>query len=210
LLLGQLGFTSPQGTEVISSGARPPVPGPRAADLTDDGGRPDSTAEEPPSVPLDRTEELENVDVTETLPGLDVSSDPAADPAVAPIAAPPQAQPLGPSRVGAPASRVENCSWRHTEAGTVVTLELDGELDQQRYSYDALEYNPAREMVTLNAIVEPYLSGRIEVGTPLLERIRIGFQEGNELRVVFDFPAGGPRVAEVQHAGNRLEILIVE
>ena len=80
-----------------------------------------------------------------------------------------------------------------------------------RYSHSTLSYTPTREMIKIIGMTEPYISGRIEVGTPELQQIRTGFHDGAEgqaIHVVFDFPAAGPRVASVENRGDRLEVLI--
>ena len=69
-----------------------------------------------------------------------------------------------------------------------------------------LLYDPAKEGVKITGIAEPYLSGRIEVGSPEIEQIRIGYHieaGDSEIRVVFDYPVVGPRVIEVENRAAR-------
>ncbi len=153
---------------------------------------------------------IEEVDVAQSLPpGLDVSTDPAADRAAAAASEEVVVPSLAPA--ASPATRVERISWRRDDGGTRVTVTLDGELDQERSIHAPLGYNPAREMVRITGIAEPYASGRIAVESPELQQIRVGYHVKagvSELHVVFDFPAAGPRVAEVQNLGDRIEVLI--
>ena len=153
---------------------------------------------------------IEEVDVSEDLPpGTDVSADPAADPTVTPRTGAAQIDPLDPIRVGSPATRIVDISWRRTDGGTQVTLRMDGSLRDDRYSHHLLEYNQAREMVKIKAISEPYVSNRLAVGSQELQQIRIGFHDNNEIHVVFDFPAAGPHIADVRSSGDRVEVLVV-
>ncbi len=155
-------------------------------------------------------EAIEEVEVQQSLPvGVDVSNDPAAEVTDAAPAVEMAMPTLAPAT--SPAARVERISWRRGDRGTLVTVALDGDLDESRSFYEPLGYNPTREMVRITGIVEPYASGRIAVGSAEVQQIRIGHHVkpgGGELHIVFDYSDAGPQVAEVQNLGDRLEILI--
>ena len=152
---------------------------------------------------------IEEEEVRQSLPpGTDVSTDPEADPGAIPTI---EVEALRPGAVASAATKVRRIAWRRGQEGTRVTIELDGDLGSDHSVHETLDYNAAREMVRLVGIEEPYASGRIEVGTPELAQIRVGFHQrpaGAEIHVVFDYPEVGPRVAEVRRLGDRLEILI--
>ena len=174
---------SPETTLPSSGAGQPGVPG---ADPIEDVG-------------------IEEVEVPETLPpAAGVVGDSTAD---ADAGSPAVTQPLDP----AVASRVKRIAWRRQGDGTLVTVSLDGRLDDSRYLHMPLGYNPAKEMVKITGIDEPYLSGRIAVGSPELEQIRVGYHTpagGTEIHVVFDYPSAGPRVVAVHNLGDRLEVQI--
>ena len=154
---------------------------------------------------------LEVVEAAETLPpDSDTEDDPAASPGIAaPAAGTAVLEPLALS--SSRASRVEKITWRQESDGTRVTVSLDGRLEDRGYLHLPLGYEPAREMVKLIGIDEPYVNSNLEVGSPQVERIRIGHHPrpgGAELHMVFDFPGAGPRLASVRNLGNQLEILI--
>ncbi len=192
---GQTGETALQ-----AGGGPPPVgePGPTAP-----------SAEAPPDA-ADSVPAIEEVEVAETLLAGDaVASDPQALPGSNPPATEVATSPL--ARSTSAASRVEKISWRRSSDGTRVTVMLDGNLDDDRYRHMPLGYNPAKEMVTISGILEPYASGRLDVGSPEVAQIRTGHHAtagGAEIRVVFDYPSAGSRVIAVRNLGDRLEILI--
>ena len=87
------------------------------------------------------------------------------------------------------------------------TQEAESLLAEGRWVHSTLSWAPDREMVEIQGIAEPYVSGRIAVGTAEVEQIRIGHHPrpgGAVLRIVVDFAGAGPRVAEVRGRGDRL------
>ncbi len=160
--------------------------------------------------------ESDTVQVAAGPPVIRIPPEPEADPALAtePAAGaseePASAEEPSPPSAGA-ATRVARLSWQRSEGGTLVIVELDGDLGDDRYVHVPLAYTREREMIRLQGIVEPYTAGRIEVGSPEVLRIRTGHHPnsgGAELHVVFDFPAPGPRIDQIRGLGHRLEILV--
>ena len=136
---------------------------------------------------------------------LDGAGDPPAEPGAD------RETPAASTATTASASRIERITWRRSDAGTVIVLSLDGQLSDDRYLHSTLSYTPEREMVKVTSMALPYVSGRIEVGSPEVRQIRTGFHsEGadNAIHVVIDYPGEGPRVTSVRNLGDRLEILV--
>ncbi len=174
-----------------------------AADFASPPGAEAAASGDDPSIPV--------IEVSETSPPAgDAVDDPTAEPG---DPAPPieSIAPLSPS-AASPASRVERISWSPDRDGTRVTVSLNGRLDDGRHAHLSLDYEPAREMIKLIDIDEPYVSSYLDVGTPQVARIRVGYHprpDGADLHVVFDYPHAGPRVESVRNLGDRLEVLIV-
>ena len=176
---------------------------------------PASTEVDPPETPPaappppDSEPPIEEIDVSAgVLPDLDVSADPEGDPA-----SPEQESALLPavpqrSIDTSPATLIEAISWLPDDAGGTVLVELDGYLDEERYTHLPLDYAPTREMVKIRGIAEPYLKNLIRIDSPELQQIRLGFHAGNETHVVFDFAGPGSHVFEIRNLGDRLEVVI--
>ncbi|MCP4664195.1 MAG: hypothetical protein GY856_53100, partial [bacterium] len=105
------------------------------------------------------------------------------------------------------ATQVTRISHQQTATGTLVTIQLDGDLAADRYQHSELGYDPLKEALTIHGIEAPYRS-QIAVGTRELQQIRIGFHPGNELKLVFDLSSREMAVAEIRNRGDRLEVLV--
>ncbi len=153
---------------------------------------------------------IETVDVSESLPSSgDISAEPEAEPDEVPPTMEVAAQAF--DSTTSPASRVERISFRRSSGGTLVTVMLDGDLAEDRHVLLPLGYDPAKELIKITGIDEPYVSGLIAVGLPEIKQIRVGHHTragASEIHMVFDYPSVGPKILEVRNFGDRLEILI--
>lgn len=110
-----------------------------------------------------------------------------------------------------PAAKIETITWRRAGGGTVVTIDLDGRLAEDRVVHDRLSWATDREQLKITGIVEPVTPSELMVGTPDLLELRSGLHAaatGSELRLVFDFGARASEIAEIRYSEDRLEILV--
>jgi uncharacterized protein (TIGR02266 family) len=132
---------------------------------------------------------------------------PAPEPAPAPPPDPP-AQPEG--ATGGPVSRVLNVTWEEQAGATLVTVHLDGGLQEWAYSASRLA-SPPRELVRIDGIRNPFPRTTIPVGSPLVERVRLGYHpEGrtSQMHVVVDLADPGARLDRSEVVGNELRLWI--
>lgn len=118
---------------------------------------------------------------------------PPPEPEPAPRPAPRETAPA-PAPSGAPFSRVLNVIWEPQGNDLLLTIFLDGRVEEWQYSVARLA-SPPRELVRIQGVKQPFARTEIDVTSPLAERIRIGFHpelRGSELHVVVDL--AGPRV----------------
>lgn len=119
-------------------------------------------------------------------------------------------RPLARGQTPLPATRLDDITWTSEPGKTVVTLRLDGALDEAAYSRVRLAAAP-RELLRLNGIREPYKDLRVQVGTPQLIRIRSGYhpEKGRgQLHLVFDLPSPAIQVESAPPAGGNLTITL--
>ncbi len=160
---------------------------------------PAAAAADPSGEAVEPAVELEEIDVGQNLP-------PALE-----IEPPPSS--FEPPAATRPAVKVERISWRQTSSGTVVTVQLDGDLARERFVHDELSYAPQRQLLKLLQIAEPYTQSLIPVGSRELQQIRIGYHPGKpggaELHIVLDFAAPGVSLAELRYLGDSLELVFL-
>ncbi len=111
----------------------------------------------------------------------------------------------------APATALENVTWKVEGNQTVLTLWWDGALTKDRYSDLRVEGKPPKEVIKILGIKRPYPKTAIEIGTPHLIRIRNGYHltlGGGELHVVLDLKGASNKIASIEPDGARLRISI--
>ena len=112
--------------------------------------------------------------------------------------------------MGRPAAAIQTLTHRQSADGTLVTIQLDGSIDEAHVEHHLLDYDPLKEQIVIRGIDQPYAS-QVEVGTLELDRIRTGLHagpSGSEIRLVFDLSSERVKVGEIRSLGNRLEILV--
>lgn len=113
-----------------------------------------------------------------------------------------------PAAVATPFSRLVDIRWEPVGPGGLrVTLLADGPIPPQRLSNSRLDA-PPRQVLRLRAPVQPFGRNQLDVGDPLLSRIRLGAQSNGDLQIVLDLGADAVRVAAPRFDGERVEILL--
>jgi uncharacterized protein (TIGR02266 family) len=131
---------------------------------------------------------------------------PAPSPAPAPLARP--EEPLAPAGAF---SRVLNVIWEGAGEELVVTVFLDGVIEEWNYSVSRLETPPPRALVRIQGIDRPFARSAIPVGTELVERIRLGFHPGaraSELHLVLDLATPDAGILRSEAAGSELRLVV--
>jgi uncharacterized protein (TIGR02266 family) len=111
---------------------------------------------------------------------------------------------------GGAATRVLNVTWEERDGATLVTVHLDAGLEEWSYSSTRLA-SPPRELVRIDGIRNPFPRPTIPVGTPRVERVRLGFHpEGrtSQMHVVIDLADPGARLDRSETVGNELRLWI--
>ena len=111
--------------------------------------------------------------------------------------------------VAAAATRITDIRWRTVAGGTDVTLAADGELRPGGYRWYEMRDARPRVLVRLTGMAAGYPSSSLDVGSPELASIRVGFHQkaaGNELHIVLDLANGNVEVAGVEGDGNELVV----
>lgn len=173
---------------------------------------PPPPAETPPAVPIQRdgAEDDAEVDSPAAAPALFEPARPG-ETSLEEIVAPATVPPAERESSSSPAARqVTEITLERRPGATLLTLRLDGILDEDRARYDRLSWSPQREQLSLLGIAGPYRDSSIRVDTPELTRVRTGYHPGpagGELRLVFDLPAESSGMSELRRLDDRLEIL---
>ena len=175
---------------------------------------------EPASTPQGTNEGASGADGADASPGTsNQDGTAAAEPTPSPppaTSAPPPPPRGAPPAIERPASRgstgrgagkVLDVQWQRQSTGTRVTIQFDGSVDAARFRHDPLAWANDRERVIFSG-VENFRLGQIDVGSPELQRIRIGHHPGQELHFVFDLASGEASLVDLRPSGDRLEILI--
>ena len=119
---------------------------------------------------------------------------------------------------GATAFRgLDDVSWSEDAQGLWVVLALDGALPPGALRRLRFEEDHPREVIQLLGARRGFTPALLPVGSPLLDRIRVGFHPamatpglaGDELRVVLDLPSAGVVVRSVLADGRSLRVLLV-
>lgn len=111
------------------------------------------------------------------------------------------------------ATRVLNVTWEERSPGVVVTVYLDGSIEEWEYSRSRLA-QPLRELVQIRGIQQAFARTAIPAGVPaeapLLEGIRTGFHpeaQGGQLHVVLDL-APGAIVERSEVVGSEIRLYL--
>ena len=131
---------------------------------------------------------------------------PAPTPARVPLARP--EEPLAPAGAF---SRVLNVIWEGAGEELVVTVFLDGVIEEWNYSVSRLETPPPRALVRIQGIERPFARSAIPVGNELVERIRLGFHPGareSELHLVLDLATPDAGILRSEAAGSELRLVV--
>lgn len=132
--------------------------------------------------------------------------EPAPEPAPAEPAVP--AEPAAPA--GGPVSRVLNVVWEERGDATLVTIHLDGSIEEWSYSAVRLG-DPPRELIRIDGIRRPFPRPTIPVGTALVDQVRLGFHpEGrtSQMHVVVDLADPAARLDRSEATGTELRLWI--
>jgi uncharacterized protein (TIGR02266 family) len=147
-----------------------------------------------------------------------VSAGPAGESVLQPA---PRAMPAAARRLAGAASfgGLDAVRWSEEDRGLWVVLDLDGALPPGSLSRLRFEEDHPREVIRLVGARHAYNPAVTPVGSPLLERIRVGFHPaydgtgpaGDELRVVLDLTSAAVVVSQVLAAGDgrSLRLLLV-
>lgn len=138
-------------------------------------------------------------------------STPPVTPPVSPPASPPPASPPPVRTASSSAAvRIMSINWQADGGQTRITVLTDAPLPRARVEQSHLD-NPPRELVRLVGIAAPYDRTSIDVATPQVRRIRIGYHEkagGNELHLVIDLSSPSARLDRIEPNGRELVIWI--
>lgn len=185
---------------------------------------------EGPVEPVEPVEPVAPVEPGETAPeaegeemGFFEPPAPEAPEPAPPTAAPADAEPTPPPPPPEPApvpepaaeageaafSRVLNVIWEERGDEVVVTVFLDGVLEEWDYTVSRLGVPPPRALVVLQGVEEPFPRTEIPVGTELVERIRIGFhpeRPQSELHLVLDLATPEADLVRSRAEGRELRL----
>ncbi len=145
-----------------------------------------------------------------------------ADPAVAQTPPPVAPAPATPAERSAPApvpgetrraagalTGVDRVTWETAPGETVLILWADGPIRSGEYELHRVESPPPREVIKVFGVSRPFPGREIAVGTPEVERLRIGLHDapaGQDLHFVADLAAPGVAIASAESAGNTLRV----
>jgi|CXWL01.1.fsa_nt_gi pyruvate/2-oxoglutarate dehydrogenase complex dihydrolipoamide acyltransferase (E2) component len=130
-----------------------------------------------------------------TLPPPAAAPEPAATPpapvAPADAAATALVPESAPQAVERPLDRLRSIRWEREGEATVVILRGNGSAHAERLLHTRLDAPQPRELLKVRGVDLPFQQSALTVGTPELQRIRIGFHPrpvANELHIVLDLP----------------------
>lgn len=135
---------------------------------------------------------------------------PATSPVPADAPPPTTAAPAPPAAALPRFTRLEKVTWVEGSGTTDLVLWLDGSIPEGSFQRAHIEGREPRELVKLRGAKEPFVTGRLEVGTPEVRRVRTGFHAGtadSELHVVLDLAAGA-RVETTRVEGQALHLMV--
>lgn len=142
------------------------------------------------------------------------------EPPPQPVPAPPPA-PRPPSPTPAPEpepetaapgafSRVLNIVWEDRGDEVLVTVHLDGTLEEWDYSTVRIQA-PPRELVRIEGITHPFPRTSIPVGTDILQQIRVGYHpeaRRSQLHVVLDLATSEAELDRTEAEGTELRLYV--
>jgi hypothetical protein len=107
-----------------------------------------------------------------------------------------------------PFTRVQNITWEDRRDELLITIHLDGAVEEWDYAHARLEA-PPRELIRIRGVRERFPRSTIPVAAGFVQRVRTGFhpkgrstRDEDELHVVLDLE--DPAVfLERSEAGNR-------
>jgi hypothetical protein len=149
-------------------------------------------------------------------------------PPVAPVVEPPQSGPetvpVEPAVDGAPApapeppevaqrplDRLRSIRWERAGDTTVVTLQGNGSAHEERLLHTRLDAPQPRELLKVRGVDLPFRQSAMDVGTPELQRIRVGFHPkpvANELHIVLDLPSHDIALTEFRAEGQVYRLVL--
>ncbi len=112
---------------------------------------------------------------------------------------------------GSPATVIEEIRWVESDRTTVVTLVGNGVFSEEAYTTSRMSGRQPREILYLRGIETGYRQGQIQVGTPSVQRIRLGHHvkaSGPELHIVFDLSHIDSKLFTVDVQGNEMVITL--
>lgn len=139
-----------------------------------------------------------------------VQPEPEPEPEPAPPPPAPAEEPATPPEPSTPFTRVLNVTWEERGEETLVTVHLDGTIEEWGYSTVRLS-DPPRELVRIDGVQRPFPRPTIPVGTALVERVRLGYHpEGRtrQMHVVLDLADPGARIDRSEAVGSELRLWI--
>lgn len=158
-------------------------------------------------------------------PGVQPSTLP---PPVEPVVAPPELAaepvPVEPAVAGTPApdpdppavaqrplDRLRSIRWEREGDTTVVTLMGNGSAHEERLLHTRLDAPQPRELLKVRGVDLPFRQSAMDVGTPELQRIRVGFHPkpvANELHIVLDLPSHDIALTEFRAEGQVYRLVL--
>ncbi len=105
-------------------------------------------------------------------------------------------------------TRIIDISWREVPEGLLVIFAADGPVPRARYKHFRLGGAQPREVIQFHGVRQRFFKQQLPVGGPGVSKIRTGFHDGNELRVVLDLLDEGARITEIRSVGTKVEALI--
>lgn len=137
--------------------------------------------------------------VTETVP---------VEPAVEGASAPDPEPPVVAQR---PLDRLRSIRWEREGDTTVVTLLGNGSAHEERLLHTRLDAPQPRELLKVRGVDLPFRQSAMDVGTPELQRIRVGFHPkpvANELHIVLDLPSHDIALTEFRAEGQVYRLVL--
>lgn len=137
---------------------------------------------------------------------------PAEAPAPPPEPAPAPPPPAAPAsdEDGRAFTRVLNLIWEPRGDEVLVTVFLDGPIEEWEYTVTRLN-DPPRALVVIRGVTRPFPRAEIPVGTELVERLRVGFhpeRPRSELHVVVDLADPGADLVRSEAEGQELRLFV--
>lgn len=132
-------------------------------------------------------------------------------PEPAPPPPPPAPAPEGGAESAQGFTRVLNLIWERRGDELVVTVFLDGPIQEWEYTVTRLGVPPPRALVVIRGVTQPFARTEIPVATELVERIRVGFhpeRPESELHVVVDFADAEAELVRSEAEGQELRLHI--